>query len=176
MIQTYTGEGKGKTTAALGLVIRALGNGLRVGIVYFDKGGEFYNERKLLNKLIEIGLPLLYEATGLLRFDPAAKTFRFGVNDGDKKEAERGLVLAKQLSSCVDLLILDELNSTVSLGMLVVESVVVFLKDKPEGLEVVLTGRQAPKEIIELADLVTEMKMVKHYYKQGVEAREGIEY
>src|SRR3989338_1269110 len=175
-IQVYTGYGKGKTTAALGLAVRALGRGSKVVIVYFDKGGDHYGERKVLEKLK--GENLEYRVTGRERFDAKSRTFRFGVTEGDKQEALRGLAMVEEYfnQAVVDLLILDEINSTIALGMLDLEKFLAVLAKKPESLEVVLTGRDAHPSILAKADLVTEMKMVKHYFYQGLGAREGIEY
>jgi len=175
-IQVYTGYGKGKTTAALGLAVRALGRGKKVAIVYFDKGGDHYGERRILEKLKADHLE--YVATGRERFNARTRTFRFGVEEGDRQEAERGLKLVEEYfkKASVDLLILDEINSTIALGMLNLGKFLEVLAKKPEQMEVVLTGRDAPEEILKRADLVTEMKLVKHYFYQGVEAREGIEF
>lgn len=175
-IQIYTGEGKGKTTAALGLVIRALGRGKKCAIVYFDKGGNHYGERNILEKLK--GDNFNYYVFGAPRFDPANKTFRFGVETIDKAEADSALKKVEELfnQNGLDLLVLDEINSTIALGMLELEKFLGVLANKPAALELVLTGRNAPQELLNSADLVTEMKLVKHYYYQGFEAREGIEY
>ncbi len=175
-IQIYTGGGKGKTTAALGLAIRAVGGGKRVAIIYFDKGGSFYGERKILRQILRGKID--YFVTGKVRFNRTTRKFRFGVEKGDIKEAKRGLVLAKKLieSGAYQLLILDEVNSTVSLGMLDVAEVLEFMKSKPPKVELVMTGRNCPSEFIEQADLVTEMNLVKHYFYKGVPARRGIEY
>ncbi len=181
-IQVFTGDGKGKTTAALGTAIRALAIGKRVAIVYFDKGGRHYSERVFLDWLKDqkhqSGGSIIYVATGLDRIDPETGRFRFGVLPEDRAEAEKGLTAADEFvkSGNYDLVVLDEINSTISLGMLTVGPVVKLLKDKPKNLEVICTGRNAPLEIIELADLVTEMKLVKHYLYHGVAAREGLDY
>jgi len=176
-IQIYTGHGKGKTTASLGLAIRALGSNKKVAIVYFDKGGDHYSERRILDKLKQ-SENLDYFVFGALRFDPVAKTFRFGVEDRDKAEAGKALIKVEELfkENNLDLLILDEINSTISLGMLKLEPVLALLDKKPEDLELVLTGRDASQELLDKADLVTEMKLIKHYFYQGQEARAGIEY
>lgn len=172
-IQVYTGKGKGKTTAALGLAIRAAGRGKKTAIIYFDKGGFNYGERRILDQLKG---KIDYFVTGLDRIDPETGKFRFGATAGDKKEAKKGLELAKELALKYDLMILDEINSTVNLGMLSLEEFLKFLDAKPEGLELALTGRDCPKEVQERADLITETSLVKHYFYNGVEAREGIEY
>jgi len=172
-IQIYTGNGKGKTTASLGLAIRAFGRGRKVIIIYFDKGGDHYGERRVLDKL-----GLEYHACGLKRFDEIKKKFRFGVIEDDIKEAQRGLKLVKQIfqDQAADLLILDEIHPTIHLDMLKLEEVIEVIKQKPLEMELVMTGRGAKDELIDLADLVTEMKPIKHYFDQGQLAREGIEY
>jgi cob(I)alamin adenosyltransferase len=175
-IQIYTGDGKGKTTAALGLVIRALGQNKRAAIVYFDKGGGFYGGRKILDKLT--GENFNYYARGFERFGNIKKGFRFGVTDGDKQEAKRALDLVGQLfkENNVDLLVLDEINPAIHLGMVELEDFLEILKSKPGSMELVLTGRYAPEALLAKADLITEMKAVKHYLTEGAEAREGIEF
>ena|SRR3989344_1850463 len=172
-IQLYTGDGKGKTTAGLGLALRAAGQGKKVAIIFFDKGGIDYGERKSLLKLKP---QVDFFVTGLVRFVPG-KPFRFSVLPGDKEEAAKGLTLARQLfKKNYDLIILDEINTSVGLKMLPLPPVLKLLKAKPAKLEVVLTGRFARPELLEQADLVTEMKMIKHYMFKGVPARLGIEY
>ncbi|HAH04412.1 MAG: Cob(I)alamin adenosyltransferase [Parcubacteria group bacterium GW2011_GWA2_43_17] len=175
-IQVYTGHGKGKTTASLGLVIRALGRNKKVAIVYFDKGGRDYGERNILERLV--GENFRYFVTGEERFNSQTKKFRFGVTAGDRQEAERGLRIVEEIftEGLTDLLILDEINSTITLGMLEIERFLTLLDQKPKYLEIVLTGREAHPRILQRADLITEMKLVKHYFYQGTEAREGIEY
>ncbi len=162
----YTGKGKGKTSAALGLAVRALGRNLKVCIVQFMKGLE----------------------TGELLFFRGVKNIeirQFGsgkfVSRGDKKEREialAGLEYAKSqmLSGKFDILILDEINVAITMEILEVSEVIKLIELKPENVELILTGRDAPQEIIEIADLVTEMREIKHYFSKGVEARKGIEY
>lgn len=176
LIQIYTGDGKGKTTAALGLAIRAVGAGKKAAIVYFDKGGDHYSERQVLNE--HLAGRIDFHSTGLDRIDPDTGQFRFGVEPKDMAEAERGLRLARKIIRAAehDLVILDELNTVVSLGMLAVEPVQDLLRDKPESMELVLTGRDAPQSFCDLADLVTEMKLLDHYYRRGTKARVGLDY
>lgn len=190
-IQIYTGKGKGKTTAALGLAVRARGAGLKVAIVYFDKGGTHYSERKLFKKL---GID--YVASGLDRIDAKGR-FRFGVTPADIKEAKRGLKAAEKflVSKKYDLVVLDEINSTTDLKMLKAVEVLKVIsryssiterkvsgmpassrQKIPEKTELVLTGRNAPKEFLDIANLITEMKLVKHYFYRGARAREGIDF
>jgi cob(I)alamin adenosyltransferase len=174
LVHVTTGNGKGKTTAALGTAIRALGAGKKVGIVYFDKGGEtHYSERAVLDQLDGIN----YIATGRDRIDPDTGRFDFSIQETDKQEAQRGLgEVQKMFESGYDLIILDEINSTTDLGMLTEEEVLNVLTNKPEATELILTGRNAPQSFIDRAHLVTEMKLRKHYFYSGVQAREGIDY
>jgi cob(I)alamin adenosyltransferase len=175
-LQLYTGNGKGKTTAGLGLAIRALGRGWKVGIIYFDKGGSDYGERKVLDALKEKGID--YEITGLDRRDRVTGKFRFGVLSEDKAEGERALGLAKDWISSgkYQLVVLDEINTAAHLGIVDVEQVVEILKTRNPNIEVVLTGRSAPAEFIALADLVSSINPVKHYFDTGQPARAGIEF
>ena len=177
MLQIYTGNGKGKTTAALGLAVRAVGAGKRVGIVYFDKGGEaHYSERAVLRERFAGEITIV--PTGLDRIDPVTNEFRFGVTEVDKQEARRGLEKAREwiLSAQFDLIILDEINSTTALWMLAVEEVLEVVRMRPKELELVLTGRDAPEAFTEIADLITDMTLVKHYFYDSVPARAGFDF
>ena len=166
-IHVYTGEGKGKTTAALGLALRAQGAGLRVYLGQFMKKGE-YNELKALRQLKP---QLKIEQFGRRRRVGAKLTVQ------DKTAAERGFLQIKKIlnNNRYDLVILDEINLALHHRLLSCEKLVDLLKNRPTNIEVVLTGRHVPAEIIKIADLVTEMKLCKHYYAQGVLARDGIE-
>jgi len=168
-IHVYTGEGKGKTTASFGLALRAVGNGLKVLVLQFLKGPEMTGERG---------------AAGLL--GPGLQVRPLG-RDGvlqptDIVETDRTLAAAA-LDEAVsemgagrwDMLVLDEINTACALGLISVDRVIQLLDEKPDGVELVLTGRGAPVEVIEKADLVTEMKEIKHYFRKGVPARKGIE-
>ncbi len=172
LVQLFTGNGKGKTTASLGEAMRAIGAGKRVGIVFFDKGGEHYNERSILDQL-----GIRWVATGRDRIEPSGR-FDFSITEEDKAEALRGLKEGENMifSGEFDLVILDEINSTTDLGMLDEEVVLALIDRKPETVELVLTGRNAPEAFIERADLVTEMTLKKHYFYSGTKAREGIDY
>jgi cob(I)alamin adenosyltransferase len=167
-VQVYTGNGKGKTTAALGLALRAVGRGLRVCVLQFIKGGGPYGEHLIAAKLA----PLL----------TVIQTGRPGwVNTRDITEdrelAQEALKQARELltSGKYDLLVLDEINGAVGFGLLDVEQVLELISLRPERVELVLTGRNAHERVMEAADLVTEMREIKHYYKAGVPARIGIE-
>jgi cob(I)alamin adenosyltransferase len=175
LIQVFTGNGKGKTTAGLGEAIRAVGAGRKVGIVYFDKGGtSHYNERRVLD---EFRGRIDYVATGRDRIDPKTGRFDFAIQEIDRTEARRGLEEARKMfKGGYDVVILDEINSTTDLGMLKVEDLLELLKKKPDRLELVMTGRNAPEAFLERADLVTEMKLRKHYFYSGVPAREGLDF
>lgn len=176
LIQVFTGNGKGKTTAALGTAMRALAKGWKVAFVYFDKGGSHYTEREVLaNRFIDL---VSVYATGLDRIDPVTNKFRFGVTEEDRAEAERGLQIVRDLFGKGDhrLIVLDEINSTTDLGMLNPDHVVDVLRKRPDHVEVILTGRNCPESFKELADLVTDMTLVKHYFYKGVPARDGLDY
>ena len=182
LIQVFTGNGKGKTTAALGEAVRAFGAGRSVGIVYFDKGGDHYSERAFLQFLslqpISDNLPpVSFIATGRDRMDLSTGRFDFSITDSDRTEAERGLRAVQDFfDEGRDVVILDEINSTVSLGMLDEQAVLRLLAAKPPKTEVILTGRNAPDSFLSLAHLVTEMKLCAHYFYSGVKAREGLDY
>lgn len=169
LIQVYTGNAKGKSTAAFGLAVRAAGHGLKVHIVQFMKTGD-YGENKALARLapeIEV------RAFGRKGF-----VHRGGAGPQDYELARQALDYAREimLSGRADILILDEINNALYFGLLPLHVVLEFLQAKPPQVELVLTGRNAPPEIIELADLVTEMVEVKHPYQQGIGSRAGIEY
>lgn len=175
MIQVYTGDGKGKTTAALGLILRAVARGKRVALVAFDKGGKHYAERDILaERFPEVSV----YATGLDRIDPDNGRFRMGVTDEDRAEGERGLEIVRKLFDDGNhgLIVLDEINCSCALGIIKESEVLTLLDAKPEDCELVMTGRNAPKSFRERADLVTEMNLVKHYFYSGIKARDGFDF
>lgn len=173
-LQIYTGDGKGKTTAALGLAIRAAGHGFKVGIIYFDKGGDFYGERKILDAIKSKNLS--YKAFGEVRM-VQGKGFRFKNNANDFNQATLAIDEAlKWMRQDFDILILDEINTTVKTGLLKLDEILYLIGQKPEKLELILTGRYCPDKVMELADLITEMKPAKHYISTGLPARKGIEF
>lgn len=174
MIHVYTGDGKGKTTASLGLLLRAVGAGKRVAFVQFDKGGTHYSERKTLAERFP---EVTVIATGLDRIDAAGK-FRMGVTDEDRGEGERGLEAVRRIfqEKVHDVVILDELNSSLSLGILDKDKTLEILTQRSPETELILTGRNAPDYIRGMADLITEMRLVEHYFYHGTKAREGIDY
>jgi len=168
LLQVYTGEGKGKTTAALGLALRAWGHGLRVGVVQFMKKGEDYGEILALRKM---GIEVFQFGSG--------KLIARGKHCQDDLDcARRALDLSRSLlrSGEFDLLILDEVNVALYFGLIEVGEVLGALRQRDGGVEVVCTGRNAPEELRREADLVTAMIVEKHPYDEGLEARKGIEY
>lgn len=178
-LHVYTGDNKGKTTAAIGLCIRALGAGFRVVLLQFDKGysgdDEHYCERNILRGLT--GMRLL--PTGLERMTPGGR-FRFGVTEGDLEEARRAIKMSREIivEEDADLVVLDEILSAITYH-LIQESDVIGLIDlwqDKRPFDLVLTGRKASKAIIDRADLVTEMAKIKHYFDAGIPARRGFDY
>jgi cob(I)alamin adenosyltransferase len=171
LIIVHTGNGKGKTTAAMGMALRGVGYGHRVVMLQFIKGSWKYGEleaAKQLHPFFEI-IPM---GRGFIRYDredPAPE---------DIQAAEAAWAAAKEkiLSGDYHMVILDEINYTMDYGLIPVEDVVQTLKAKPADLHVVLTGRNAPDPIIDIADLVTEMKEIKHPFQKGIKAQKGIEY
>jgi len=164
-IHVYTGDGKGKTTAALGLVLRALGAGMSVCVVQFIKNMDYHEIRTL----DDLGVTVLQFGLGCFIIDkPTAE---------DREIAGRGLNHVRKLfaEDRLDLLVLDEINVAMQLGLLEPADVLEVVRAKPTGLELVCTGRGAPPELLAVADLVTEMVNVRHYYDSGVPARDGIE-
>ena len=168
-VQVYTGNGKGKTSAAFGLALRATGRGLKVCIIQFIKGGFDYGELYVADKLP--GLKL--KAFGRGKFVSEKKP-----DKEDVDLAEEALKTAEEAvkSREYDVIVLDEVNVALDLKLIRTERVLQLIKEKPAQTELVLTGRKASKEIIEAADLVTEMVEVKHPYNKGFKARKGIEY
>ncbi len=166
-VQIYTGDGKGKTTAAIGLAIRAAGAGLNVYIAQFIKMGE-YSEIKALKRFSDRITLEQYGFGYFINRSPSKKDMRI---------ARKGLKMVKNVivSGRFDVVILEEANIAVKYGIISVHELSELIITKPENTELIITGRYASPRIIELADLVTEMKVVKHYYKKGVHARVGIE-
>ena len=163
-VQVYTGNGKGKSTAAFGLALRAVGAGYRVLIVQFLKGQE-YSEHASFKKL---GIDFhLYGRPEFIVGEPS---------DEDRRLCREGLERVRRAySEGYDVIILDEACVAVHLGAMELDDLMRVVDEKPEGVELVITGRYAPEALLERADLVTEMREVKHYYSKGVLARRGIE-
>ncbi|MCK9376369.1 MAG: cob(I)yrinic acid a,c-diamide adenosyltransferase [Syntrophobacterales bacterium] len=169
-IQVYTGDGKGKTTCALGLALRAVGHGFQVYMVQFMKGWETGEARVAATRLAPEMTLRPFGRPGLVNLRAPAPE--------DLALIHEAWDLARQviLAGAHDLVILDEINLALSFNLLPKEEVLQVLRDRPQWVEMVLTGRQAPPELMELADLVTEMRPIKHYYEAGVPARCGIEW
>lgn len=168
-VQVYTGNCKGKTTAALGLAFRAVGRGLKVIMIQFMKGGGPYGEHLAAARLAPDLTIIPTGREGWVNRDNPAKE--------DIELAVGALSLAKEklLSGQYDMVILDEANGAVGFGLITAEDLLELMRLKPEKVELVITGRGADPKVIEAADLVTEMVEIKHYYKAGVPARIGIE-
>jgi len=166
-IQIYTGDGKGKTTAAIGLSIRAIGAGLKVAFVQFFKPGTS-SEVKVLKKFFP---ELYYKNFGKEKF--VKGKIEEELKDLILKgwEEVKKLVISKEYN----IIVLDEFTYALNWGIIKLEEFLNFLKNKPEEVEIIITGRQAPQELIEIADLVVEMKKIKHYFDKQVPARKGIE-
>lgn len=171
-VQVYTGDGKGKTTASLGLVCRAAGYGHRSCIVSFLKGDPNYGELRFIRE----HMPMVdYHLAGRMNFvDPSDP------DPADVEIAREGLATAREAIASGDyhLVVLDEINVAATLGLVREEDVLAMLDGdhRPAHVEVVLTGRDAPDAFLQRADLVTEMRMVKHFYEAGIPARRGIEF
>lgn len=201
LIHVYTGDGKGKTCAAIGLALRAVGQSLRVYIIQFMKGGaytgEFVSMKNFLPNIeaVQFGRKCVLEEKQLkllgknadeypfftyVRDDIVCGTCRFCfVNDAQQKQfVSDAFVRAKKVlvSGDYDLVILDEINCAINLGFVVLDEFLQMLSKKYKNTEVVCTGRCAPEKLIEVADYVTDMKSVKHPFDKGVHARRGIEY
>jgi cob(I)alamin adenosyltransferase len=169
LIQVYTGNGKGKTTAALGLALRAVGHGMKVLVVQFMKGNVQYGELESAKKLFP---NLTIKQVGREKFiskpNPDPK---------DLQLAQEGFSIAKNAiqNKEYDIVILDEINLAIDYGLIPVNDLLQIIDSKPDSVELILTGRNVNREILQRADLVTEMVDRKHYYDKGVPAREGIE-
>ena len=204
LVQVYTGNGKGKTTAALGLALRAAGHGYRVYILQFLKGGGYTGElSSLMNGLGEL-IRIEQFGTGCINTTKQARITAFNgtskcpknyvmerdvmdckecrycflIHDDDYINSRRAINKAKLLASSgsYDVIILDEVTHAINKRLVSVDDVIEIIKNKRKSVEIVITGRDAPKEILDMADLVTEMREVKHPWTKGVKARKGIEY
>jgi len=172
LIQIYTGTGKGKTTAAIGAGIRAVGQGLRVHMIQFLKGGDNfppYGEVRALEQIPRFTLE---------QFGPSHFIEPGAISDEDREIVKRGLERAEEVlaSGNYNLVILDEINVVLQLGMAKLEKILGLLSKKAKETEVILTGRGAPEALLERADLVSRIDAVKHPFEKGIKARLGIEY
>lgn len=172
LIIVYTGKGKGKTTAALGIVLRAVGHGMNVGMIQFIKGEWYYGELTS-SKRLEPEFELIAAGKGFV-----------GIIDDDhqiqdhQKAAKQAVALAKEklASEEYDVLILDEINYAVKLKLITEQDIFDIMSAKPEKTSIVLTGNYATEGVIEKADLVTEMREIKHPYQSGIKAKKGIDF
>ncbi len=168
IVMLFTGDGKGKTTAAVGAAVRAAGHGARVLIIQFMKG-RLYGELAAVEKIDNITV----EQHGRDEFvDPKDP------EEIDVELAEKGWARALEAAASdpPSLLVLDEINIAVSYGLIPLESVLEFVRDRPDGMDLIMTGRYAAQELIDISDTVTEMKEIKHHYNAGVQMRKGIEF
>jgi cob(I)alamin adenosyltransferase len=170
LVQIFTGDGKGKTTAALGTVLRAVGHGLKISVIFFIKGNFSRGEYKTLRALPDVKVT----AFGLRHFILENEER----NPQETAEAQAALAAARAdvTGGEYDLVVLDEIICACFFKLIETGEVLQLIKDKPQHVELILTGRKADKKIIEAADLVTEMKKIKHPYDNGIAARKGIEY
>jgi cob(I)alamin adenosyltransferase len=170
LVQVFTGSGKGKTTAALGTVLRAAGHGLKILVIFFIKGDYADGEFRTLTSLPNVEIA----SYGLRKWikDTA------NVSPEEKAEAKAALAAAREAvtSGGYDLVVLDEVNIAIYFKLIAAEEVIQLIKDKLPKVELILTGRNADSRIIEMADLVTEMLKIKHPYDKGIKARKGIEF
>jgi cob(I)alamin adenosyltransferase len=169
LTQVYTGDGKGKTSAAFGLAVRAIGRGLKVYVIQFIKGGFDYGELHVIQHLPNLEIKAFGRGKFVTQVPP---------NEEDVKLADQAFNLAEHIvnSGKYDIVILDEINVALHLKLIELDKVTKLVEKKPKHVELVLTGRNAPPKILEVADLVTEMKEIKHPYTNGMPPREGIEY
>ena len=172
IVIVYTGNGKGKTTASLGVALRAIGHGLRVCMVQFIKGEWHYGELNSIKKL-EPDFELIVAGKGFIGIIDDDHAFEEHV-----RAAKTALDIVEQKISLdsFDIIILDEINYALHLGVLQLADVMKILQNRPKHLSLILTGNHACEEIVTLADLVTEMKEIKHPYKKGIKAKRGIDF
>ncbi len=170
LVSIFTGEGKGKTTAAIGTAVRAAGHGLKVFIVFFMKGKDYvHGEAEALSKLDNITL---------VSFGQRGWVDKDNVTAEDKEQAKSALAAATEAvaSGKYDLVILDEVNIALNYRLIEADDVIKLINEKPKGVELILTGRYAEPRLVQIADLVTEMLMIKHPFSRGIKARRGIDY
>jgi len=172
LVIVYTGKGKGKTTAALGIVLRAVGHGYKVGMIQFIKGEWYYGELTS-SKRLEPEFEMIAAGKGFV-----------GIIDDDhpiedhQDAARQALEIAREklASGAYDVLILDEINYAVKLNLLSEQDVLDLIKSRPQKTTIVLTGNYAPESVLQVADLITEMREVKHPYQSGIKAKKGIDF
>ena len=172
LVIVYTGKGKGKTTSALGIVLRAVGYGKKIGMIQFIKGSWHYGEM-YSSKRLEPEFEMIAVGKGFV-----------GILDDVSSRNEHEMVAMEALkiskekinSGNYDIIILDEINYAVNLKLIKIEDIISLIKSKPENVDLILTGNHAKSELIEIADLVTEMKEIKHPFQKGIKAKKGIDF
>lgn len=172
IVVVFTGKGKGKTTAALGIVLRAVGHGHRVGMIQFIKGEWYYGELTS-SKRLEPEFEMIVAGKGFV-----------GIIDDDhpiedhRIAAQKAVNITKEKLSSgnYDIMILDEVNYALNLNLIVLSDVLDIIRSRPKKTTLIMTGNYAPREVLEIADLVTEMKEIKHPYSRGIRAKKGIDY
>lgn len=190
LVQVYTGDGKGKTTCSLGLSLRAVGQGYKIYMIQFLKSGdtgELFSIKKYLPNMtiVQFGKEAvadkqlkMFEFDGQGELNATGGRYKFLPDAEEKEPARRALEHASNVirSGDYDIVILDEANCAMDKGLIETEEVLKMINEKPEHVEIILTGRNAPHQIIERADLVSEIMMRKHPWEKGINARRGIEY
>ena len=178
LVLLFTGAGKGKTTAALGTALRAAGQGKSSLVIQFLKGHRPSGEQEALKshlaKIEIVALPHIERKGGAARFSILKES---DISERVRQEARKAWEFArkKTLSGAYDLVVLDEVTHLIKLGLVSCDEVMRLLQERPRDMDIILTGRDAPPELISAADLVTEMREVKHYFKQGIKARKGLD-
>ncbi|HPB33422.1 MAG TPA: cob(I)yrinic acid a,c-diamide adenosyltransferase [Caldisericia bacterium] len=188
LIHCYTGDGKGKTTSSIGLIIRALGHHYKIGFIQFLKGISYYGELFFLYNLYpdvifyHFGKDCPKSSLirqGFEKCDSSCRACFVNFNNPSNEDLEYvklAFEKTKEASKIVDILVLDEINLALKYNLLPMKEFLDFINEKPKNLEIILTGRDAPKEVIEISDYVSEIKMIKHPFYKGISGRRGIEY
>lgn len=190
LVQVYTGEGKGKTTCSLGLSLRAIGQGYKIYMIQFLKSGdtgELFSVKKYIPNMtiVQFGKQAItdkqlkmFEFDGQGDLEGTGGTYNFLSDNAEREPARRALEHAFNITNSGDynIVVLDEINCAMHKGLIDIESVLKLINEKPEHVELILTGRDAPHQIIARADLVSEIMMRKHPWEKGIDARRGIEY
>lgn len=193
IVQIYTGDAKGKTSAALGCAFRALGHGFKICIIQFLKTskryGELHTAENIPNiEIVQIGRPCsevddqeLKSIKEIMELQNCDNCLKCHINPDNPSKADfdfakKGLQLAIEKAENYDMIILDEIFYAINFNLLTIDEVEKFINDCPENVDLILTGRDAPSKLIEIADMVTEMSEVKHHLQKGISARAGIEY
>lgn len=176
LVQVYTGNGKGKTTSAFGLALRASGHGLNVLIIQFFKPTDYLSgETKVLSSNSHITVKRFGDSKIWGKLKPK-KLSEVSHQQSAKEECEKAMRFIEQNLQNYDLIILDEIASVLNHNLVNLEEILKLIKSKPEGTEIVLTGRNMPSEVIGIADLVSEIQEIRHPFTQGISARKGIEF